>query len=381
MPGRNNKKEKEEARSENSTRKWCTRHLKTGASLPVPSTTATETPVGTRQNTAAFVLYLDRINGITVPPVFEDVDIHATVRVSFFHDSTKQAFGTLWESERCRVKPTKKGRGKVDIVVKQHAWFKTRIEDENCLGIAEVVLHAPSLDDTVDDFETPALPSQVGAGWQLISMFPAHGERQAAASMDDIPRLRDEGLQPLELLPGTPQTLFVLETPAIEGISSLNLDTGLQGKLTLSFIEATSPLAQLLRFVPENMLISRYTHVPGIVETLRPPFGSGGDDADDEENRETWEWIRDSALEEVKPLVVSDLQVTLGPDFATFEDTLKQHIQSVSVPLCVSVCVCVCLCVLMRACACVCVRVFVSVSVSLRVSVCLCLCVCLSVCT
>ncbi|EGD76046.1 hypothetical protein PTSG_11638 [Salpingoeca rosetta] len=297
------------------SREWCT-HVLGSAGMPLPAPSAAKP----RRNTAAFVIYLERLEDVTLPSIYEDLDVSATVRVSFFFDGSKQVFGKTWVSEPCKVVPVAGKRRKVDVEIKQHAWFKTKIEDEDCLGIVELVFHAPSFNDSVDDLEVPLLPHQVAAGWQLVSMFPPRGERHTAETMDDIPQQISASIDRLDMLPGSPQVLFVLEVHAIEGLQSLQLQTEMQGALSLALIEATAPLSKRFKYVPDNMLVSRYTRVPGLVENLRPMF-------DDEEDPETWEWIRDAAPEQAKPLIASDLQIAMTPSLQRFEETLLDHIK------------------------------------------------------
>eukprot|EP00043_Microstomoeca_roanoka_P010412 m.99006 g.99006 ORF g.99006 m.99006 type:complete len:1566 (+) comp14886_c0_seq1:69-4766(+) len=302
------------ADDEAETRRWCADLARASLLKPLAGE-----PLKSRRRDGAFILYLQHIDAVVLPPVYEDLDVTAQINVTFFDDTNKQVFGRTWVSEPCKVVPTRNQRGRVDIEVNQHVWFKTKLEDENCYGILEVIFHAPTFeDDSVQDLEPPVLPAQVVGGWLLVNMFPALGIRPLVEKPEDIPTQRDSNVQQLDILPGSPHMLFMLEHRVPEALRSLGLQNKAQGQISVSFLEATSVLSKYLRFVPANMIVSRYTRVPGLVDRPRVLFSS--------DNAETWEWIRDTAIEEAKTFIASDWLLHLGPSLQLFEDTLLDHI-------------------------------------------------------
>lgn len=235
--------------------------------------------------------------------------------MTFFDDTNKQAFGKTWQSKPCKVTACEDQT--VDIEIQQHVFYQTTIESEDFYGILEVVFFAPRFDDSVNDLETPIVPKCIGGGWLLLNLFPRRNTYPVAKEFADIPDLRNENIETKLFIPGTPLVLFLLDRSATEDFSDLGYQDS--GSLSISLIEASSPLGHIRKLVSNNLMVSRCTRIPGLfVDQDSSPF--------EDDEVESWQWLEDLTLQPAHNFKASDTRIQFFPDLPSFEDNLCNSI-------------------------------------------------------
>ncbi|XP_076451476.1 nephrocystin-4-like [Babylonia areolata] len=164
--------------------------------------------------------------------------------VSLYDAGFKQFFGRQW------LGPVMEGKGSggSKLQYNTYVYFHTSISSRQMAVVVEVVAHTIAPDGR---------PRPVGCGWTLLRPFASEEE------LPDLTRGPSPPTQKTEMYHGSPRALFFMDEP----IESNQLLKAVSGRTLTYSVAQHKGMRKMIHLLPENVVVSRDTIVPGLQET------------------------------------------------------------------------------------------------------------------
>jgi Ca2+-binding EF-hand superfamily protein len=207
------------------------------------------------ENRHGLALYLEKIDGWRLPKsVYGQLGegkFHLSLQLSLslFHLTSGTFFGTTWMGPRISLSNPEKAYTKdVELQFKEMIYLVSRINDETCVGVVEIVVGKEN-----EDVNLTA--GQYGCGWTMLNIFSKN------LPPDCSDRREDVQLMSCPIFAGSPRELVM--NPNIDKLAKSLKE--IPDCYIFFKVYSHRRLLKVQRHVAENEVIGRYDPIPGLV--------------------------------------------------------------------------------------------------------------------
>lgn len=245
--------------------------------VPVHSQTARQSD--SKRRSQGFQIVFKHVDGAAIFPEADSFQL----RVSFFDTAHQHFFGRTWKSSfhDSPAAPEHQSRGRISI--DEVVYFHSSLCSPCVVAVVELV----------------ALLSQhaSGCGFGLLQLF------SGAAGTPTL-----SGNQRIPLYSGTPRALLL---PSFQDAELNKHMAVLDGVQILCSFQAHPALLPVLHLLPQNVLVSGHTNIPGVLQTS-----------------DSTDWLRKPRVQKSVSCLLDRLVLFLSPSLEQFEQDLLQMLRA-----------------------------------------------------